>query len=103
MTHPDPRLDAMLAHYRTYLGDVLPRYTTQLEHKSISEAAAKFAVDTYAVRSLARDERGVPYKSYRPIERMAVAAYVAAGRDPRKLESLRSSDPEDHNPAGIEL
>lgn len=56
----------------------------------------------YAIKSIARDATGTFFKSYKSIERMAVALRSMAPTIP-SLETISSDNPRDHNPNGILL
>lgn len=55
----------------------------------------------YDVFSIARDAEGRYFDSYKSLERMATAAFIATGRSLEELEALASNVPADHNPLGF--
>jgi len=74
---------------------------TESDLNDLRESGVSKRSGHYDVFSIARDEEGGWFHSYKSLERMATAAFNAGGRSIGDLEEVVSNSPAEHNPEGV--
>lgn len=83
--------------------EVIALVETESDLNDLREHGVSRRSGHYDVFSIARDSIGSWFHSYKSLERMASAAFYAAGGSPAALERLTSNDASDHNPKSVGL
>ncbi len=74
---------------------------TESDLNDLRETGVSGRSGNYDVFSIAQTAKGGYFHSYKSLERMAAAAWYAAGKSQSGLERLTSDAATDHNPLGI--